>query len=247
MTFYHAIASIALLAGVGALLVARARTMLTAKVLCTAQSWLRRRPSTRATCGRCIPYLLPALVLGVSAAARFLAQRVKWLPSSPLPSVGVLVLLAIAALWREVRLPAPEAIDHQPEARALHAWLRERHPRTPMRVLYSNPRVLTLETRVPAMAALIVPPSKQLQAMSEERITHLVWQPVMQTDCRARLANALPTEFPDRFALEYSNSKWRVYRLLQPTKPEPASEGSTSRWPTYRCSMLFNEPDELRR
>jgi hypothetical protein len=236
---YHAIASLALLVGVVALLWRRWRTMLATTVVMYSALLVASPAVDARYLWPLYPVLAAGLVLGVSAVGRFLAQRVAWFPRSPLPSVGALAAIAIAGFLQEFSQPTPEAINYQPEARALQAWLREAQQRAPMRLLYSNPRVLTLETRVPAMPALIVPPNKQLQAMREEGITHLIWRTVKESDCRTLLANALPTEFPDRFTLEYSNAKWRVYRLAAAGESERAAAPQGPIRPDYPCNDLL--------
>jgi hypothetical protein len=91
-----------------------------------------------------------------------------------------------------------------------------------MRVAFHNPRVLTLETGVPAMGIVPRTPPGQLAALDNYRVTYLIWQGIgLGTDsvgrkvpCVQRVANSLPMRFPHRFALEYQNRTFRVYRVL---------------------------------
>lgn len=236
---YHAVASVVLLGGVAALLWRARRTMLAATAL-TYSALLAASPAVEVRyMWPMYPVLAAGLVLGISATGRFLAQRVRWLPRSPLPAVAVLALIVVAALRRELSLPAPDADEYEPEARALQAWLRVAGERAALRMVTSNPRVLTLRTHVPAMASLVVPPDQQLRAMREEQITHLVLRTVQAMDCRERLVNALPGEFPDRFVLEYSNPKWSVYRLLPPNDTERERATAEPIRPIHKCSTLL--------
>jgi hypothetical protein len=94
-----------------------------------------------------------------------------------------------------------------------------------MRVMFYNPRVLTLKTRVPAMGAIVRPPPFLLSAIYENQITHIVWQSAEARSCRSALVNALPALYPDRFAVEYGNETFRVYRVLRSDMPLPDNKG----------------------
>lgn len=220
---YHVFASIAVVAGVAALLWRLRHSMLTATVIMYVALLLASPVINARYLWPLYPVIAAGLVLGVSAACGVVARRVSWFPRRPLATAALLTIVLLGAYWRESRVPAPPSIEKRPATLALVEWLRTTHQRTPMRVLAPNPRRLTLATRIPAMSALIVPPSTHLQAMLDERLTHLIWHPGAAEECRARLANELPTIFPDRFVLEYSNPEYRVYRLLYLSEPLPAA------------------------
>ena len=113
---------------------------------------------------------------------------------------------------RQVRAFVTANKDDAADARGL--WLAAQHQASPMRLMFTNPRVVTLETRVPAMG---IPPRNTpglLVAIEERRITHLLTQPDSVSQCLQRLANALPREFPERFEQVYANPSFQVYRVV---------------------------------
>jgi hypothetical protein len=100
-----------------------------------------------------------------------------------------------------------------PDAVALFAWVRAAHEHAPMRAVSNNPRVLTLETGVPAMANVARTEPGHLAAYVERRITHLIVQRD-DSECLQRIAARVPDLFPGRFVLEFENPTYRVYRIL---------------------------------
>jgi hypothetical protein len=233
---YHVVASALALAGCVALLWRLRRTMLTATVLMYTALLVASPAITDRYLWPLFPVIAAGLVVGVAAVSRALAQRVSWLPSGPVVSAAILALVALGALRREMRVPPPTAVEREPETRAVFEWLAQANARAPTRAVYANPRVLTLESRVPAMAPLFTIPSKHLAALRDRNITHLVWPMEIPRECRARLAHELVALYPERFALEYENAKYRVYRLVNMDAPLVPIEGYDPAWGQGRCN-----------
>lgn len=243
---YHVLASILMLAGTVALLWRLRRTMLTA----TAIMYVCLLAGSPATSSRYIWPLLPVLaagfVVGLTTVCRAIAGRFGWVRRAPGLAALVLAFVMIGALARELRTQALPSDYRDSDVRALFAWLANLRTRERVRVVYSNPRVLTLETRVPAMAALFAKPADHLAAMYDMHITHLVWPTATPGDCRSRLAHELPGLYPDRFVLEYENAGYRVYRLVNSTKPIPPIEGYQPAWGGNRCNPNRADLEERR-
>ncbi len=121
--------------------------------------------------------------------------------------------IMVAALRTELLRPPPKPVVTSPDAVALFAWVREAHGHAPMRAVSNNPRVLTLETGVPAMANVSRTEPGHLAAYVERRITHLIVQRD-DSECLQRIASRVPDLFPGRFVLEFENPTYRVYRIL---------------------------------
>ncbi len=170
------------------------------------------------------PVVGTGLALGATIVVRRLAGA--WAPralrlAAGAPLVGVLL---VALLTNARAAPPPSFVRHA-DAQALFAWLIQRSragsPDASMRVAFHNPRVLTLETRVPAMGLVARTPPGQMAALSEARATHVVWQEhsygqdgrPSPTPCVQRAANRLPDLYPEHFTLEYRNPTFRVYRV----------------------------------
>lgn len=214
---YHAGASVLLVAGIGALLWRYRRTMLAATIVAYMAILFASPVSDGRYLWPIYPALAAGLIVGAAALSKTVARYVRWYPRPEVPVAAALMLVMIGALARELAVKAPLSLDRLPDAESLFAWMRTRNEEQPMRVMFMNPRVLSLETRVPAMGALAVAPHVQLRAIREREITHIVWQNAETTVCRARLLNALPRVYPARFGLEYQNSTFRVYRVLPST------------------------------
>ncbi len=233
---YHVVASIAMICGSAALLWRLRRSMLAT----TTVTYIAMLIASPAMIGRYLwplfPVLVAGIVLAVTAAFRALARRLRMPARGPAIAAGALSIVALGALWRELRAPVRASDAKVPERIALFDRLRATNEREPIRVVYANPRVLTLETRVPAMAFLFETPAKHLAALHERRITHLVWPTAMPTDCRGRLGHELPQIFPGRFSLEYGNAQYRLYRVVNTELPIPATDNYRPSWGGSLCN-----------
>jgi hypothetical protein len=223
---YHAVASVAALGGSAALLWRYRRTMLTATVVMYTAMLFAAPVNDGRYLWPLYPVIACGMVIGVVLACRiaarlFLRRDVR----AALPAALALSLVFIGSVWHESKTPRPRSLDHLPDAASLFEWLRARQVRAPMRVMFYNPRVLTLKTRVPAMGAIVRPPPFLLSAIYENQITHIVWQSAEARSCRSALVNALPALYPDRFAVEYGNETFRVYRVLRSDMPLPDNKG----------------------
>lgn len=168
------------------------------------------------------PLIGTALVVAVGGIVRRVAagwprQRVALVAAAPV------VLVLLLTLKADARRTAPPSLVRHADAIALFDWLQERRDSgDTLRVAFNNPRVLTLESGVPAMGLAPRTPPGQLAVMLDGRITHLVVQRagVGPTEnrgpapCVQRTANELPALFPSRFTREYANNTFEVYRLL---------------------------------
>jgi hypothetical protein len=171
------------------------------------------------------PIVGASMALGLTTAVRRFIPS--WAPRTHAIAAATPVIVAfVASLAIVVQREAPASFVRHPDAEALFSWVTQRGKElastTPMRVAFHNPRVLTLETGVPAMGIVPRTPPGQLAALDNYRVTYLIWQGIgLGTDsvgrkvpCVQRVANSLPMRFPHRFALEYQNRTFRVYRVL---------------------------------
>lgn len=171
------------------------------------------------------PLVGASMALGLTAAVRRFTPS--WAPRTRAIVAATPMMLAfVVALAIDVQRGAPASFVRHPDAVALFSWIKkhgkESASTTPMRVAYHNPRVLTLETGVAAMGIVPRTPPGQLSALDTYHATHFIWQGVglgvdsvgRKVPCVQRVADSLPMIFPNRFALEYENPTFRVYRLL---------------------------------
>ncbi|MGQ0643267.1 MAG: hypothetical protein ACT4P6_21185 [Gemmatimonadaceae bacterium] len=245
---YHVLASILMVVGTAALLWRQRRTMLTALAIMYSGLLIASPAIIDRYLWPLLPVLAAGFVVGVSAVWRVVAVRIGRPLGGPILTVATFALIAIGSLIREIQVPPPPSEHHQPARLALFAWLRETSQREPIRVVYSNPRVLTLETRVPAMPAIFATPPQHLAAMYDRLITHLIWPKTPPNECRARLAHDLPALYPDRFKLEYQNPQYLVYRLIRLPGEIPPVPDYRQTWGTGGCdpNRLDRDPERRR-
>jgi hypothetical protein len=212
---YHAIASLLLVVGAGALLWRYRRTMLTTTVVAYCVFLFFAPVSDGRYLWPVYPFLAAGLVVGATAVSRFISRYAQWYPRSAWPAAAALVLVMFGSVRAEQAVVLPQSLDRLPDARQLFVWMRERNREQRMRAMFVNPRVLALETGVAAMGALTLRPHLQLHALREREITHIVWQNAETNNCRARLLNALPRIYPTHFVLQYQNPTFRVYEFVE--------------------------------
>jgi hypothetical protein len=164
--------------------------------------------------------MFPLVGASLALGMQTIVSRVKQGARIAVPvTLALCAAIALGAVRHSLSEPRPYTIAGTPDADALYEWLGTRHRSTPMRLMYTNPRVVTLETRAPAMG---IPPRTTpglLVAIEEKRITHLLAQPDSVSECLQRLANALPREFPERFEQVYANPSFTVYRVVPSPMP----------------------------
>jgi hypothetical protein len=185
--------------------------------------------------GRYVWPLFPVGVVAFAVGTTAIFEGVRrWLPrvNAPRLAVAMLACVAAAATLREIVRPRPHFLVGSPDGEALFTYLRSSHAKAPMRVVFSNPRVVTLETGVPAMGNVGRSPAGHLAAYDEKAISHLIWEVDSLADCLQKVANTLPESHSDRFVQEYSNSTFRVYRVV-PSPNSPPEAFRRLRWAEY--------------
>lgn len=160
-----------------------------------------------------VPLLLFGLLNGIRivvglAARRWPRVRVSQFAAATAAVIGLLTVLTHAPA------PRPASLTENAEARELFAHLESLHEREPLRVAFANPRLLTWETRIPAMSTFEASPDAARAELRVKRISHLIvddlgLQPGADSAMRALIA-ARPADF----ALEFGNATFQVYRVL---------------------------------
>lgn len=160
------------------------------------------------------PVILMCLIEGVSwLGSRFVPAATR--PTlSRLAGAGMAVVVVLAGL-QLARRPAPHSLMKDPDAQALFTWVRDQQERLgiTMRILFPNPRVLTLETGASAMGVPFGVETDVLQELSAHRISHVVLPAVFSRESERRLAAVMNTS-PERFPRVYQNASYDVRRFL---------------------------------
>jgi hypothetical protein len=150
-----------------------------------------------------------------------------------------IVLVLLLAFSADARRAPPPSLVRHPDAIALFEWLQQRRlAGDSLRVAFNNPRVLTLESGVPAMGLAPRTPPGQFAVMIDGRITHLVVQghglaaapDRGSAPCVQRSANELPALYPGRFERVFANQTFEVYRLLPGPVPDEGTRSHAISW-----------------
>jgi hypothetical protein len=163
--------------------------------------------------------LIPLVMFWLVSGAMFLLDRVR-APSvrAVIPRyVAVVVgLIGIGAALRLAQTPRRPALLDDPPTIELFEVVRSLADtgRVVPRVVFANPRVLTLETGVAAMGLPYGEPEAVINEFDALAITHVV-VPLHTFNHRAeRMLLENVTDRPGRFASVFSNSRYQLYRLL---------------------------------
>lgn len=163
--------------------------------------------------------LIPLVMFWLVSGAMFLLDRVRS-PSvrAVIPRYAAIVvgLIGIGAALRLAQTPRREALLDDPPTIELFAVVQSLADTGGVvpRVVFANPRVLTLETGVAAMGLPYGEPEEVINEFDAQAITHVV-VPLHTFNHRAeRMLLENVTDRPARFASVFSNSRYQLYRLL---------------------------------
>lgn len=159
------------------------------------------------------PVLAYALVDGMSTMLRTITSVPGLVPRAPAVAFGTLAVLAMLATFRAFGKPAPRSLLGDPDAQSLFSWLKTESERSPERVVFINPRVLTFATGIPAMAPIYARNPRILAEFEKRRITSVVLGDLGMGEVADSILRTLITESPDRFTPVYANPSFEVIRF----------------------------------
>ncbi len=162
------------------------------------------------------PVVGASLVVGVHAVLKRLLRSAR---TAQMVTVALGVVIVVGAIRNGLSAPRPFSIVGTRDAEEAYAWLSQRQREAPSRLMFHNPRVVTLETRMPAMGLTPRNAPGQLVAIDERRISYVMTQPDSVSECLQRIVNRLPASYPDRFTLAYENPTFRIYQVLPAAEP----------------------------
>jgi len=164
--------------------------------------------------------LYPVAAAGFALALGWLMSRaLDAIRSGPRLSGSVAACVLTAAvlvapvLAKEASRPQPRTLLGHPDTGTLFETIRVAGRREPMRVMFINPRVLTWETGVPAMALIARPASAVLDEIANREISHVIAGDLGQRSTGSDTLRALVRLHPSRFRVEYENPSFIVYRV----------------------------------
>jgi hypothetical protein len=173
------------------------------------------------------PLLLTAAVSGAISLLQRLVPRTKGAPASRIVFASF-ALIAIASATRMVFQAPPRTLLGEPDVQTLFTWARETSAREPIRVLFMNPRVLTLETGVPAMGPVFAAPDRVLVELSDKKITHAIIGDLGLPSLAHQAVSAAVRDRPEHFEPVYENNSFRVYRVVPRRPPDSTAAGPSA-------------------
>ncbi len=217
---YHALAAVPLLIGLVLFIKQRARSVLACFILMYG-ALLVVAPVAE------LRYAWPLTPLGIVwfvSGLTWLGNRLvpRWRPAIPRVALALAGAVTFATAVQLIQRPARPALLGNPDTRELFDWMRQTADTSDIRVVFSNPRVLTLETRVPAMGIPSGDVSAVLAEFDRKHITHVVVarRPV---SLRERNFSAFISGRPQHFVPAFLNETHDVRRFV--SAQEPASGG----------------------
>ena len=117
------------------------------------------------------PIIIASSLVGLAGCAAIVLRR----PAHVTSAVTVAATLICAGAAMQSLTKAPVAsFARSPSAQDMFAWLRREKAIGQVRVMFENPRVLTLETGVAAMPLIVAPRERMLEEFARLRITHII-------------------------------------------------------------------------
>lgn len=185
-----------------------------AVIWCFAVAYLGMLAVSPVAAGRYFWPLYPLAAFCLTMGAFRVASMIRRPPAGAVMATTGLLLVLSAAMIRTLRQPPPDVLAEYPGIQPLYTWFRELAAREPVRAMFANPRVLTLETGVPAMSVVAAPRERVLAEIEGRGITHVVMgDPVGRERPAARVLQEVLASAAERFTLEYQNPSFAVYRV----------------------------------
>jgi hypothetical protein len=174
--------------------------------------------------------LIPLVMIFMTDGLLWLGERVasgRLRHVAPKLVLGFVAVVTASTAIHIARRPARLSLVGDQDTMALFEWVRSTRDTMPMRVVFTNPRVLTLETDVPAMGIPFGNRDAVVAELDRQRITHVV-VPIVHLQRESernlrRFVSERPTQFPEVFV----NASHDVRRFIpRPSLPQPADSGS---------------------
>jgi hypothetical protein len=144
----------------------------------------------------------------------------------------ILVMVAVVTIGAAVQLarkPARPSLLGDPDTMALFDWVRVNSDTANMRVVFTNPRVLTLETDVPAMGIPFGDANDVIAEFDRKGITHVVVPRLHAARQSERNLSAYISARPSQFPKVFANATHDVRRFV--ARPEVAGDSGSSLLP----------------
>ena len=126
-------------------------------------------------------------------------------------SLACVIAIVILALGRAVAGPRPTVMMEEPGVRTLFSRLRAAHDSGTVRAVFTNPRVMTWETGVPAMGFFPATADTTLEEFRARGITHVIVGHLKTESNYAESIRSAVLAHPEAFRRLYSEGVFTVY------------------------------------
>lgn len=132
-------------------------------------------------------------------------------------SLAFCLIVLTPAVYRGLRAsPAPGFSDY-PDAVSLSDYVKIAGERGEIRrMMFTNPRVLTLRTGVPAMGLVTARPSAVLRELERQHVTHVSFGSFTAAGCGAASLQYAKTAYPDAFEHVATFGRFSLERFTPP-------------------------------
>ena len=209
---YHLLA--AALAGIGlaVLLRRRSRSFLVSFVLVYVVTLTFAPVRSSRYVWPLFPLTAVAFAEGIAQVAHRLRRR-GWRLNPAVVAFAVVAALSAAAMARQLRRPEPPSFVGRADVKELFSWMTRANAQDSMRFVFTNPRVLSLETGIPAMAEFSSDSAEFMQEIRRAHITHIVLGSLGTRQYPDSVMRVNLARFPGNFTRVYANDSFDVYRV----------------------------------
>lgn len=111
----------------------------------------------------------------------------------------------------------------RPDVTTLFEWVRGENARQPVRAFFISPRVLTLETGVPAMGYFRAQPPLMISEFRRVGITHVITGDIGLQHPPIDGLRQLMKEQPQAFDQVFETGDFKVFRIHELYPPSPGA------------------------
>lgn len=173
--------------------------------------------------------LLPLVMVWISSGLLWLGDRyapARLKGAVPQMVVAFVAVVSVSSAIHIALRPARWSLIGDPDTVALFDWMRATRDTTDMRVVFTNPRVLTLETNVPAMGIPFGNSDAVVAEFDRQRITHVVVPREHIERSAERNLRRYVEERASQFPKVFANGTHDVRRFVAQPAPPAADSGA---------------------
>jgi hypothetical protein len=211
---YHLVAPCVIAVGVFALLKQRWRSFAVVVALVYCCMLLLSPVSDSRYTWPLLPLLGLGLFLGVTRVLQLLRPAIAEVSIHRVAFAAVIAPIVLMASWQLARRPEPPSLLGRADVHDLFSFVQDSLRPRGARVLFMNPRVLTLETGVPAMSTFWAPtPERTIAELERARITHVISGDLGVHPRQQRALDSAIVQYRSRFSPVRRNTGFTIYRF----------------------------------